>query len=118
MPVISRQDAVVEFADGDAELRAAPAGDMTVAFVRAPKGADFRPALQGLPDDMCGCPHWGYMLKGRIRMHTPDGEEDYQAGDVFYWAPPHAPEALEDSEYVDFSPPEQFRPVLDHIKGQ
>ncbi len=51
-------------------------------------------------------------------MHTPDGAEDYQAGDVFYWAPPHAPEALEDSEYVDFSPPEQFRPVLDHIKGQ
>jgi hypothetical protein len=118
MPVISREDAVVEFADGDAELRAAPAGAMTVAFVRAPKGADFRPALQGLPGDMCGCPHWGYMLKGRIRMHTPAGEEDYQAGDVFYWAPPHAPEALEDSEYVDFSPPEQFRPVLDHIKGQ
>ena len=82
MPVISREDAQVEFADGGAELRAARAGDMTVTFVRAPQGADFRPALQGLPGDMCGCPHWGYMLKGRIRMHTPEGAEDYQAGDV------------------------------------
>jgi hypothetical protein len=118
MPTITREDAVVEFADGPAELRAAQAGDMTVAFVRVPKGADFRPALVGLPGDMCQCPHWGYILKGRIRMHTPDGEEDYAAGDVVYWPAGHAPEALEDSEYIDFSPTREFRPVLDHIKGE
>lgn len=118
MPVISREDTVVEFADGGAEVRTASAGDMMVTFVRLPQGADLRPALQGLPGDMCDSPHWGYMLKGRVRMHTPDGQEDYQVGEVFYWAPPHAPEALEDSEYVDFSPPEQWRPVLDHVKGQ
>jgi hypothetical protein len=58
MPAISREDADVEFADGDAELRAAPAGEMTVGFVRVPKGADFRPALKGLPRDMCQCPPW------------------------------------------------------------
>jgi hypothetical protein len=118
VPTISREDAKVEFADGDAELRAVEAGEMTVAFVRVPKGADFRPALQGLPGDMCQSPHWGYILKGRIRMHTPDGEEDYVAGDVVYWPSGHAPEALEDSEYFDFSPTKEFRPVLDHIKGQ
>lgn len=118
MPVISHEEAEVQFADGDAELRTASAGDMMVTFVRAPQGADFRPALAGLPGGMCGCPHWGYMQKGRIRMHTPDGAEEYKAGDVFYWAPSHAPEALEDSEYVDFSPPDEFRPVLDHIKAQ
>jgi hypothetical protein len=117
MPTIKREDAVVEFADGPAELRAAQAGDMTVAFVRVPQGADFRPALKGLPGDMCQCPHWGYILKGRIRMHTPDGTEDYAGGDVVYWPAGHAPEALEDSEYIDFSPTEEFRPVLDHIKG-
>jgi hypothetical protein len=60
---LAREDAQIEFADGGAELRAVPAGDMTVAFVRAPQGADFRPALQGLPGDMCACPHWGYMLE-------------------------------------------------------
>lgn len=29
--------------------------------------------------------------------------------------PGHAPEALEDSEYVGFSPTEQFGPVIEHI---
>jgi hypothetical protein len=29
----------------------------------------------------------------------------------------HAPEALEDSESVDFSPTQQFQRVLDHLTG-
>ena len=40
-----------------------------VGFVRLPAGADLRPATKGLPDDLCPCPHWGYMLEGRVRMH-------------------------------------------------
>jgi quercetin dioxygenase-like cupin family protein len=63
-------------------------------------------------------PALGYILKGRIRMHTPEGEEEYEAGDVVYWPPGHAPEALEDSEYIDFSPSGEFGPVLDHIKAE
>jgi hypothetical protein len=57
------------------------------------------------------------MLKGRVRMHTADGHLDFAAGEAFYWAPGHAPEALEDSEYVDFSPTHQFQPVIDHLTG-
>ena len=57
----------------------------------------------------------GYMLKGRVRMHTTDGHQDFVAGEAFYWAPGHAPEALEDSEYVDFSPTHEFQGVIDHI---
>ncbi len=92
-------------------------GGMSTAFMKVPKGADLRPALVGLQGDLCQCPHWGYMLSGRLRMHTPDGPVDYQAGQAFYWAPGHAPEALEDTEYVDFSPSDEFAHVLDHIKG-
>jgi len=33
----------------------------------------------------------------------------------FYWAPGHAPEALEDAEYVDFSPTEELQRVIEHI---
>jgi hypothetical protein len=51
----------------------------------------------------------GYMLKGRVRMHTPDGHQDFAAGEAFYWAPGHPPEALEDSEYVDFCHPDDLR---------
>jgi hypothetical protein len=59
--------------------------------------------------------HWGYMIKGRVRMHTLDGHQDFTAGEAFYWAPGHAPEALEDSEYVDFSSTEEFHRVINHI---
>jgi hypothetical protein len=86
-----------------------------VGFVRLPAGADLRPATRGLPDDLCPCPHWGYLLTGRVRMHTADGHQDFAAGEAFYWAPGHAPEALEDSEYVDFSPTHEFQRVLDHL---
>ena len=58
------------------------------------------------------------MLKGKVRMHTAEGPKDYEAGQAFYWAPGHAPEALEDVEYVDFSPTEGLNAVLQHVQQQ
>lgn len=105
--------------EGDGvELRKQAVGEMTVAFVRARKGIDLRPALKGLPQDLCQCPHWGYVIAGTVRMHTASGHEDYTAGQAFYWAPGHAPEILDDAEYVDFSPTEAFDAVIRHLTGQ
>lgn len=87
-------------------------GDGTVSLI------DLRPVLKGLPDDLCQCAHWGYILKGKVRMYTRTGHDDYEAGQAFYWAPGHAPEMLEDSEYVDFSPTRDFDEVIEHIKRQ
>jgi hypothetical protein len=100
------------------ELRKQSAGTMSVAFVRAKAGTDLRPALKGLPGDLCQCPHWGYVIKGKVRMHTASGAQDYDAGQAFYWAPGHAPEMLEDTEYVDFSPTAEFDEVIAHISQQ
>lgn len=119
MRAISRQDTPVAIEGDGVELRMQElGGGMTTAFVRVPKGTDFRPALVGLEGDLCQCPHWGYILKGRLKMHTTNGEELYEAGQAVYWAPGHAPEALEDTEYVDFSPTDEFNHVIDHIKSQ
>ena len=115
---IPRQDVPVAIADGELEVRVQDHAGLMVGFVRLPAGADLRPATQGLHDDLCQCPHWGYLIKGRVKMHTRVGEHVYEAGDAFYWAPGHAPEALEDCEYVDFSPTDEFNHVLDHIKAQ
>jgi hypothetical protein len=105
--------------EGDGlEIRLDEAGEMTVGFFRLPRGTDLRPLLHGLEGDLCQCPHWGYMLKGSLRMHTPAGPKEYRAGQAFYWAPGHAPEALEDVEYVDFSPTAQLNAVLEHVKQQ
>ena len=119
MKAVSYADAPVAIEGEDVELRTQElGGGMTTAFVRVTKGVDLRPALVGLPGDLCQCPHWGFLLEGRVKMHTENGEQVYEAGEAFYWAPGHAPEALEDSRYVDFSPSDEFNHVISHIKGE
>jgi hypothetical protein len=115
MYAINREDLAIAIEDGDLQVRAGAYGELTVGFFRLPAGTDLRPALKGLPGDACPCPHWGYMLKGRLRMHTADGHTDFAAGQAFYWAPGHGPEALEDCEYVDFSPSAELQHVVEHI---
>jgi len=100
MRSIPREDVPVVIDDNGVEVRLRDEDGLSVGFVRLPAGADLRPATKGLPNDLCPCPHWGYMIKGRVRMHTLDGHHDFAAGEAFYWAPGHAPEALEDSEYA------------------
>lgn len=120
MTGIARRQAPVALEEDGAEFRVRElGGDMSAAFVRLARGTDLRPALRGLPGDMCQCPHWGYLLRGRLRLHTDDsGVEFFEAGQSFYWAPGHAPEALEDCEYVGFSPSREFAAVIDHVRSR
>ena len=40
------------------------------------------PLLEGLEGDLCQCPHWGYLIEGRIRVSYQDGtQETVSAGD-------------------------------------
>jgi len=118
MESFDRKDFELRIGGDGLEFRTKKLGDKTMAWVVFPKGADLSPALKGLPDDLCQCPHWGYMIKGRVRMRTTDGDRVYNAGEAFYWAPGHAPEALEDSEYVDVSPTNELEEVIAHVKGE
>jgi hypothetical protein len=110
VPVAIKDDAV--------EVRLAEVGELTCAFIRLAAGTDLGPALVGLEGDSCPCPHWGYMLEGRLLMRVPGGDQTYEAGQAFYWAPGHAPYALTDCAYVDFSPTKEFADVLAHITRQ
>ena len=102
--------------EGDGvEFRTAAAGELTVGWMKLRQGVDLEPATRGLPDDLCPCPHWGFVIKGKVRMKTKNGSEDFGAGQAFYWDPGHAPEALEDSEYVDFSPTRELEDVIAHL---
>ena len=119
MTAIAPEGAQIQFEGGGVELRTHEiGGEMTVAFIRAPAGWDLGPALVGLPDDLCQCPHWGYVLSGRLGLRTKDGEEVYEAGQAFYWSPGHAPKVIEDAEYVEFSPTGGLNELIDHVKGQ
>ncbi|MGW0332066.1 hypothetical protein ACWD0J_09385 [Streptomyces sp. NPDC003011] len=119
MTSATRNDVPVALEGEGVELRVQPiGGGMSVGYVTLPQGTDLSPALKGLEDDACPCPHWGYMLKGRLKMLTPAGEEEYEAGQAYYWPPGHVPVALEDCEFVEFSPTEDFRKVIGHLTAR
>jgi len=91
-------------------------GGMTVAFGEMPKGTDFTPLVQGLKNNSCHCPHWGYILQGVIRIIYDDkSEEVVKAGDVFYWPPGHTAIVEEDLQLIDFSPEKEFNEVMEHL---
>lgn len=83
-----------------------------VNFVNFRQDIDATPLLKGLPGDQCQCPHWGYVLRGRLRFRVGDREETFEAGDAFYLPPGHVPVGNDpDSEYLQFSPAEELKEV-------
>jgi hypothetical protein len=115
MEVFNRDELPVAIDTHGVEIRAREVGDMTMLFYRFAKGSDLRADLQGLPDNSCSCPHWGYVLKGKLRIHTRTGATEVTAGQAFYVEPGHWPEALEDTEMVEVSPNKELRAVGEHI---
>ena len=84
-------------------------GGYTVNFVTFHEDIDATPLLKGLPDDRCQCPHWGYVIKGRLKFRFADHEETIEAGDAFYLPPGHLPFSHEPgTEIVQWSPTEQL----------
>jgi hypothetical protein len=111
----TRDELPILFGSDPAAIRGADWGDLRSMIISLPAGTDLGPLLEGLPGDLCPCPHWGYVVKGRIRVRYAEGEETIQAGDLFYLPPGHAPLVEEDVEFVEFSRPAEFQPVLDHL---
>ena len=112
MPKLSQDSApnVQDF--GPAVDRGGDLDDITVNFVTITESHSLAPLLRGLPGDSCQCPHWGYLLAGKITVSYADREETYQAGDAFYMTPGHVPAAEAGTEFVQFSPKEQLAETL------
>ena len=90
--------------------------DLALAYVTLKAGADATPLLEGLQDDKCQCPHWGYMLEGAINVKYSDGTvEVCKAGEMFYWPAGHTVWVEKDTSFVEFSPKKELKQVYDHI---
>ena len=98
---------------GPSLVRGIDWGEMRVSVVSVPAGTDFTPLLKGLPDDRCQGPHWGYMLKGRLRIQYAWGDEVLSAGDFYYMPPGHTGIAEEDTEFLEVVPPLLHQAFLD-----
>lgn len=91
-------------------------GGMAVDINNAPAGTDFTPLLEGLENDKCQVPHWGYVVKGSIQIIYQDGSNDlFSEGEAFFMKPGHTGKVLEDLLLVSFSPEHGMHGLVDHL---
>ncbi len=85
--------------------------DVTVESLAGGRDATelFRRAF---PDGRCPVPHWGYLIRGRMRVGYPDHEEVITAGEVWYMPPGHITSTEEDVENVVFTPRGEYEKLL------
>jgi hypothetical protein len=115
MPKVSKESAAHVEDHGPVEDRHEGVDGYTVNFLSFRVDIDGAPLLKGLPDDKCQCPHWGYMLKGKITYRFGDHDEVFEAGDAFYFPAGHTPEVAAGTEYLQFSPSEELRVVSETL---
>lgn len=88
-------------------------GDMRVGYETYLADYDDAPFLKGLPNDRCQCPHWGYMLSGRMTVKYADHDEVVEAGDVYYMAPDHSIEVDAGTVLIEFSPVDEWKTLME-----
>ena len=101
----------------DTVIRALSGMDgMSIAYLELPAGTDLGPLLEGLPSDKCPCPHWGYVIDGKLTVSYTDGaDEILGAGQVFYLSPGHTATVEKDATIIELSPDKEYGEVVDHV---
>lgn len=91
-------------------------GGMAVGYNEMPVMPSTPNLLEGLPNDSCPCPHWGYMLKGSMHIRYDSGDEEVvNAGEVFYFPAGHIGWTEEEVAWLEFSPDQELKEVMDHV---
>lgn len=88
-------------------------GGMRVGYETFLKNFTDEELLKGLPGDRCPCPHWGYLVAGRMTVKYPDHEDVVRAGEVYYMAPGHTIAVDAGTVLVEFSPWDEFRKLME-----
>ena len=91
-------------------------GRLRAEYFPLPAGVPSTPLFQGLEGNLCQCPHWGFVLRGRLTTTNADGvQETVNANDLFYWPPGHNVKVVDDAEIIMFSPQHEHSEVIDHM---
>ncbi len=89
-------------------------GQISGEYFTLATGVDTTELFIGLKGDRCQCPHWGYVMKGRLRITYADREEILRAGDVYYMPAGHTGVAEEDTDFLEIAPPEQHQQFIEN----
>jgi mannose-6-phosphate isomerase-like protein (cupin superfamily) len=111
----SKKDLPKTMETSDMVMQEAEWGDLHVEIDTFHKKMDVTPLLKGLPNNMCQCPHWGYVLKGRMHVKYKDHEEVVNAGDAYYLPAGHSAIFEAGSEVLEFSQKDKLKKTMEVI---
>ena len=112
MPKLGKKDATDVMEVEGYEGHFGTLGDYTVGFETYTADADLAELFKGLPDDHCQCPHWGVVLKGKLKYTDAGGETIIEAGEAYYVGPGHLPYLYAGTEVIEFSPTKELHETL------
>ena len=110
------EDLPTELDGPGTSIRRKDFGGLAMCLIRLQAGVRTDPLFVGLPDDRCQCAHWGYIMRGTMRVHAADGTHDYAAGEMYYWEPGHNLEAITDAEYLEITKSEAYDGLMAHCR--
>ncbi len=91
-------------------------GKISGEYFSLSAGVDTTPLFIGLEENLCQCPHWGFLLSGQLTTTDAKGiEEIVNANELFYWPPGHNVKVNADAEIVMFSPQHEHTHVINHM---
>jgi hypothetical protein len=91
-------------------------GKISGEYFSLSAGVDTTPLFMGLEGNLCQCPHWGYLISGKLTTTDAEGiEESVNATELFYWPSGHNVKVNEDAEIVMFSPQQEHTHVINHM---
>lgn len=112
MPKINKKDAADTVTLEGYEGHFGEIDDYTIAFESYTADADLAELFKGLPDDRCQCPHWGVVLKGKLKFTDDSGDTVIEAGEAYYMPPGHLPHLYAGTEVIEFSPSTQLAETM------
>ena len=112
MPKLSKNEASDSVQLDGYEGHFGQLGDYTVGVRDLHRRRRPRRTLPRLPDDRCQCPHWGVVLKGKLKFTSDDGETIIGAGEAYYVGPGHLPQLYAGTEVIEFSPTHELHETL------
>lgn len=91
-------------------------GTISGEYFTLAAGVDTTPLFVGLDGNHCNCPHWGFVMSGRITTTDATGaKETVSTNDLFYWPPGHNVKVDADAEIIMFSPQREHTAVINHM---
>ncbi len=91
-------------------------GKISCEYFSLSAGVDTTPLFQGLENNLCQSPHWGFVLQGKITTTDAKGtQETVNTNDLFYWPPGHNVRVDADAEIIMFSPQHEHSHVINHM---